>query len=145
MKEIFDIKADVKNKGDLRRNVFPITEKTRVDEKGYTHYVFSKVMFENPYYVIPDDDHELFHKFIDGGSREYPSDGNIPCDIVAGEAKYILNKIIDISKDPNHKHHLEARETLKKDPLAIIRGTIKLYMGKYTTRDWRRKRCLTRC
>ena len=140
MKEIWDLKADVVSKGDNLRDVSPITEKTRVDEVGFTHYVFSKVMFNNPWYVIPEDDLDLFKKFMDGGSRSYPSDGNIPCDIVAGEAKYIVNQIIDIAHDPEHSHYEQAQKTMRNRKYDLVRGTMKLYFGKYTSRDWRRKR-----
>ena len=140
MKEIFDLKADVVTKGDNLREISPITDKTRVDENGVTHYVFSKSMFNNPWYVIPEDDLELFKKFMDGGSRSYPSDGNIPCDIVAGEARYIVNQIIDIAHDPEQRHHQEAQKTMKNRKYDLVRGTMKLYFGKYTSRDWRRKR-----
>lgn len=140
MKEIWDLKADVVTNGDNLRDVSPITEKTRVDEAGFTHYVFRKTMFNNPWYVIPEDDLKLFKKFMDGGSRSYPSDGNIPCDIVAGEARYIVNQIIDIAHDPEHNHHQQAQKTMRNRKYDLVRGTMKLYFGKYTSRDWRRKR-----
>lgn len=137
---IWDLKADVVTNGDNLRDVSPITEKTRVDEKDFTHYVFSKVMFNNPWYVIPEDDLVLFKRFMDGGSRSYPSDGNIPCDIVAGEAKYIVNQIGVIANDPGHKFYRQAKKTLKNRKYDLVRGTMKLYFGKYASRDWRRKR-----
>ena len=140
MTSIWDIKADAIQKGDNLRDISPLPDETRIDENGFTHYVFSKVLFNNPRYVFPTNDISLFQKFIDGGSREYPSDGYIPTDLVAGEARIILREIIKISKNPNATYHKEAVESLKKDKLALIRGTVKLYLGKYTTRDWRRKR-----
>jgi hypothetical protein len=140
MKEIWDIKADVVTEGDNLRDVSSITDKTRVDESGFTHYVFSKTMFNNPWYVIPDDDLELFKKFMDGGSRSYPSDGNTPCDIVAGEARYIMHQIIEIANNHDHEYHAEAHKTVKNRKYDLVRGTMKLYFGKYTSRDWRRKR-----
>ena len=140
MKYLWDTKADVVTKGDNLRDITPITEKTRVDDDGFTHYIFRKTMFNNPWYVIPEDDLELFKKFIDGGSRSYPSDGNIPCDIVAGEAKYIVNQMIDIAHDPEHSHHKQALKTMRNRKYDLVRGTMKLYFGKYTSRDWRRKR-----
>jgi hypothetical protein len=97
-------------------------------------------MFNNPKYAIPQNDIALFQKFINGGSREYPSDGNIPTDIVAGEARAILKEISETSKNPNAPYHKDAIELLKNGKLDLIRGTVKLYLGKYTTRDWRRKR-----
>ncbi|TFG02426.1 MAG: hypothetical protein EU540_01595 [Promethearchaeota archaeon] len=126
--------------GDNLRDVSPLVDKTWIDENGYTHYVFGKIMFNNPFYTIPDDEFDLFKKFVEGGSREYPSDGSIPCDIVAGEARKILNQIKKLSNDPNSSHYEEAKEVLKDGKIALLRGTLKLYLGKYTTRDWRRKR-----
>ncbi|MFW9818286.1 MAG: hypothetical protein ACFFE5_01655 [Candidatus Thorarchaeota archaeon] len=140
MTSIWDTKADVKEKGDNLRDVSPLTEKSRIDENGYSHYVFAKILFNNPWYKIPEDDLELFEKYLDGGSRAYPSDGKIPCDIVAGEARKILNKIEAISKDPKHTYYKDACEALIDGKLSLIRGTLKLYLGKYTSRDWRRKR-----
>jgi len=140
MTSIWDIKADALQKGDNLRDISPLSDKTRIDENGFTHYVFSKIMFNNPWYKIPDDELELFKKYLDGGSRAYPSDGHIPCDVVAGEARKILNKIVDISKDPKHTYYKDACEALKDGKYSLIRGTLKLYLAKYTSRDWRRKR-----
>ncbi|MFX1408390.1 MAG: hypothetical protein ACFFBW_15675 [Promethearchaeota archaeon] len=140
MNDIWDTKADSVTKGDMLRDISPLIEKTFEDENGFTHYVFSKIMFKNPWYSIPDDGFQLFKSFVDGGSRAYPSDGNIPCDIVAGETRLILNKILELSNDPNSRHYKEAREMLKNGKFELVRGTLKLYLGKYTTRDWRRKR-----
>ncbi len=137
---IWDIKADAIHKGDNLRDISPLPDKICIDENGFTHYLFSRVLFNNPRYVFPSNDISLFQKFIDGGSREYPSDGNIPTDLVAGEARIILKEISKISKNPNAAYHKEAVESLKNGKLALIRGTVKLYLGKYTTRDWRRKR-----
>ena len=97
-------------------------------------------MFKNPRYIIPGEDFKLFKKFIDGGSREYPSDGNVPSDLVAAEARLILNEIEKISRDNNSLYHKDAVEVLKCGKFGLVRGAIKLYLGKYTTRDWRRKR-----
>jgi len=110
------------------------------NENDFTHYIFSKANFSNPWYTIPEDDFKLFENFIEGGSRAYPSDGSIPCDIVAKEARKVLRKIELCSLDPNHHYCEEAREVLKKGKFSSVRGTLKLYLGKYTTRDWRRKR-----
>ena len=140
MNGIWDTRADILSKGDNLRDVSPLLNKTWKDEDGYTHYIFSKVMFNNKWYNIPDDDYELFEKFVEGGSREYPSDGSIPCDIVAGEARKVLNELIACSNDPNHHYCEDARDALKHGKFALVRGTLKLYLGKYTTRDWRRKR-----
>ncbi|MFX0057025.1 MAG: hypothetical protein ACFE8J_01850 [Candidatus Heimdallarchaeota archaeon] len=140
MTVIWDIKADAMNKGDRSRDVSPLMDKTYTDKDGFTHYVFSKVLFNNPYYEIPDDELELFKKFLDGGSRAYPSDGSIPCDVVAAEARELLNRIVEISNDPKELYCDDACECLEKGKFSLIRGTIKLYLGKYTTRDWRRKR-----
>jgi len=140
MNGIWDIKADVRAKGDNLRDVSPIVEKNWKDENQFTHYVFTKFFFNNPWYSIPDDEYDLFEDFIRGGSRAYPSDGSIPCDIVANEARKVLNKIELCSNDPNHYYCKEARNALKNGKLNVIRGTLKLYLGKYTTRDWRRKR-----
>ena len=140
MDGIWDTRTDTVKNGDNLRDISPVTEKTVIDNKGITHYFFTKMMFKNPWYKIPLDEFELFKKYIDGGSRSYPSDGNIPCDVVANEARIILNEIVELSEDPNGKHYGEARETLKKGKYNLVRGTLKLYLGKYTTRDWRRKR-----
>ncbi|MHA1233850.1 MAG: hypothetical protein ACTSO6_04475 [Promethearchaeota archaeon] len=140
MNGIWDIKADVITKGDKLRDVSAITEKIWKDENDFTHYIFSKANFSNPWYTIPEDDFKLFENFIEGGSRAYPSDGSIPCDIVAKEARKVLRKIELCSLDPNHHYCEEAREVLKKGKFSSVRGTLKLYLGKYTTRDWRRKR-----
>ncbi|NVM36352.1 MAG: hypothetical protein HWN81_12210, partial [Candidatus Lokiarchaeota archaeon] len=140
MTSIWDIKADAIQKGDKLRDVSPLSDKTRIDEDGFTHYVFSKVMFNNPWYKIPEDELELFKKFLDGGSRAYPSDGRIPCDVVAVEAREIINRIVEISKDPEHTYYKDACEAIKDGKFSLIRGTLKLYLEKYTSRDWRRKR-----
>jgi hypothetical protein len=140
MTSIWDASADAVEKGDKLRNVTPITEKTKVDEDGVTHYVFSKLLFNNPWYTIPDDDLDLFKKYLDGGSRSYPSDGRIPSDIVAGEARNVLNHIVGCSKDAANPYCDSAKTALKEGKNALVRGTLKLYLGKYTSRDWRRKR-----
>ena len=137
---IWDTKADAVEKGDKLRDVSPLYNKTNVDNEGFTHYIFGKVMFNNPKYVVPSNDITLFQKFINGGSREYPSDGNIPTDIVAGEARIILSELSEISNNPKAVYHKEAFELLKNSKFDLIRGTVKLYLGKFTTRDWRRKR-----
>ena len=140
MNDIWDCYADEMKKGDNLRIINSITKNTYEDTDGFTHYVFSKEMFENSRYSIPLDDFKLFQKFIEGGSREYPSDGNIPTDIVAAEARIILNEIVKLSNDPNAPYHKDAVESMKKGKFALVRGTVKLYLGKYTSRDWRRKR-----
>ena len=140
MNGIWDIKADVVKKGDNLRDVSPLLDKTWKDDSGFTHYIFSKAAFNNPWYTIPENDFELFEKFIEGGSRAYPSDGSIPCDIIAEEARKILKKLEECSNDPNHHYCELARDALKHGKFSLVRGTLKLYLGKYTTRDWRRKR-----
>ncbi|MFX1307618.1 MAG: hypothetical protein ACFFDG_12470 [Promethearchaeota archaeon] len=140
MNTIWDIKADAVEKGDNLREVSPLHDKTKVDENGFTHYIFSKLMFNNPWYKIPNNDLDLFNKFLDGGSRAYPSDGKIPCDIVAGEARKVLNHIVACSEDSNNPYCVKAKKALKGGTKDMVRGTLKLYLGKYTTRDWRRKR-----
>jgi len=140
MNGIWDIKADAVKKGDNLRDVSPLLDKTWKDISGFTHYYFSKATFNNPWYSIPEDDFELFENFIEGGSRAYPSDGSIPCDIIAEEARNILKKLEECSNDPNHHYCELARDALKHGKFSLVRGTLKLYLGKYTTRDWRRKR-----
>jgi len=140
MTSIWDMKADIVQNGDNLRDVSPLHDKTYVDENGFTHYVFSKLLFNNPWYKVTDDDLELFKGFLDGGSRAYPSDGSIPCDVVASEARKIINRIIDISNQPDNIYYNDACESLKGGKFNLIRGTLKLYLGKYTSRDWRRKR-----
>ena len=63
MNTIWDTKSDTVHKGDNLRDVNPLMDKTRINENGFTHYCFSKTVFNNPWYVIPDDDLELFNKF----------------------------------------------------------------------------------
>ncbi|MHA1527183.1 MAG: hypothetical protein ACTSQD_09125, partial [Promethearchaeota archaeon] len=161
MYDFWDTKADNIRDGDNLRDVSPLTDKIKIDENQVTHYVFSKKMFYNPkfdenqvtHYVfskkmfynpkfsIPDDDYELFEKFLDGGSREYPSDGNVPVDVLAFETNKVLDKITEFASTINHKYCNIAREELKKNGRnGLVRGTIKLYLGFFTTRDWRRKR-----
>ncbi|MHA1460833.1 MAG: hypothetical protein ACTSO8_05065 [Promethearchaeota archaeon] len=140
MNGIWDVKADAIEKGDNLRDVSFLIDKTQKDEKGFTHYIFSKANFNNPWYTIPEDDFKLFETFIEGGSRAYPSDGSIPCDVVASEARKVLKKIELCSQDPNHHYCEDAREVLKNGKFSLVRGTLKLYLGKYTSRDWRRKR-----
>jgi hypothetical protein len=138
MSGFWDTQADAVKKGDKLRDVNPT--KIIKDDEGITHYIFNKKMFNNPYYKIPKDDFELFEKFVEGGSRAYPSDGSIPCDIVAREARNVLKDLIACSNDPSHPYCDDARSALKYGKFALVRGTLKLYLGKYTTRDWRRKR-----
>lgn len=140
MSLVWDTKADSVEKGDNKRDVSPLTSKTFIDDNGYTHYFFSKSMFNNPWYTIPLDDFELFEDFIRGGSRSYPSDGKIPCDVIAGEVREVLKDIVACSEDPNNINCDIAQKALKHGKFSIVRGTMKLYLGKYTTRDWRRKR-----
>jgi hypothetical protein len=97
-------------------------------------------LFNNPWYSIPDDDLDLFRNFVDGGSRSYPSDGRIPCDIVAAEAREVLNHIVGCSEDSSNPYCNTAKLALKDGKNALVRGTLKIYLGKYTSRDWRRKR-----
>ena len=140
MTNIWDTEADIVNNGDGLRDITPILGKTSVDENGFTHYVFSKQLFNNPWYSISDDEFKLFKDFLEGGSRSYPSDGSIPCDIVAGEARKILNKITEYSNNPSDIYYDIAKKALEHGKRALVRGTLKLYLNKYTTRDWRRKR-----
>lgn len=141
MFDLWDCKADKVYNGDNLREVTPILKKTRIDENGFTHHVFSKTIFHNPKFTIPDNDYELFKRFLDGGSREYPSDGNVPADVAANEANIILEKICEIASNSNHQVCKEARDELRRNgKFGLIRGTLKLYLGQYTTRDWRRKR-----
>jgi hypothetical protein len=138
MNHIWDVRADAKQKGDDERKISP--EKIYEDERGKTHYVFKKAMFNNPWYEIPQDDYQLFRNFLKGGSRSYPSDGNIPCDIVADEVEKIINKVVKYSENLNSIYHEEAKNALQEGKESLFRGTVKIYLGKYTSRDWRRKR-----
>ena len=137
---VWDTQSDTVEKGDNKRDVNPISSKTYIDDEGFTHYIFSKAMFNNPWYETPQDDLELYEDFIKGGSRSYPSDGNIPCDVIAGELRNVLKDIIECSEDPNNNYCQVAQKALEHGKLSMVRGTLKLYLGKYTTRDWRRKR-----
>ncbi|MHA1293078.1 MAG: hypothetical protein ACTSQJ_10450 [Promethearchaeota archaeon] len=136
----WDDKADCVYPGDNGRDISPIFEKTYKDDKGYVHYIFSKLMFNNPKFQIPKDDFILFKRFLDGGSRSYPSDGAIPLDIVATEASIIIHKIMEIASTPTNIYYEDAKAVLEKGKYNIIRGCVKLYLKKYTSRDWRRKR-----
>ena len=141
--QIWDIRADEVFPNDNRREIKPFKE--YIDKNGYKNFLFTSTIFVNPEYVIPPikEDRILFNKFLDGGSREYPSDGNIPVDIVSHEANKILDRIIEIARDNTHKFHLVVTELLKnpeEDIYQLLRGTIHLYLCNYTTRDWRRKR-----
>ena len=62
MSGIWDTKADIVSDGDNLRDISPLNSKTYKDKEGYTHYVFSKIMFNNKWYNIPEDDFELFEK-----------------------------------------------------------------------------------
>ncbi len=135
---LWDKKADIQKNGDKLREVSPM--KTKIDDEGFTHYIFNKNIFNNPWYNIPQDDLMLFKLFLQGGSRSYPSDGNIPCDIIAIEARKALDKIEEYANNPDSKYHQQAKKVLKDDKNSIVRGTVKLYLSKYTPRDWRRKR-----
>lgn len=136
---LWDITVDAKFVGDNRRSVFPI--ETRGDKFGNTHYIFNREIFHNPKYVIPDDDLELFRKFLEGGSREYPSDGKIPVDISSNEAKIILEKLKEIASTHAHEFHESAAKLLNgRDAVDLVRGANRLYLSELTTRDWRRKR-----
>ncbi|MBD3213797.1 MAG: hypothetical protein GF311_14405 [Candidatus Lokiarchaeota archaeon] len=140
MLKFWDSKADAVVKGDNLREISPIQEEIYEDEQGITHLVFSKQMFDNPRYKIPENDLQLFKKFLDGGSRSYPSDGNIPLDVVATEARIIINEIMDITSNLKHEFYEEACDAMKNGGYGIVRGCVKIYLEKYTTRDWRRKR-----
>ena len=140
MEGIWDIRADSIQEGDWLREISPIARKTRVDNNGYTNYLFSKQTFNNPNRSIPDEEFELFKDFLDGGTQNYPSDGIIPCDIAAAEARKVLDHIVACSKDLSSPYYEKAKTALKNGKKALVRGAIKLYLGKYTTRDWRRKR-----
>ncbi|MFX0099248.1 MAG: hypothetical protein ACFFCS_06665 [Candidatus Hodarchaeota archaeon] len=139
--DIWDHVADVMTKDDRLREVNPILDAIWKDDDGIIHIPFSKLIFSNPKYTIPSDDFALFMKFVEGGSREYPSDGSIPLDVVVEEAKIILDDIERIAYDPEHPLHDVAKNELERDGrLGMVRGALKIYKGKYTTRDWRRKR-----
>ena len=97
---VWDLTADIVKKKDNLRKILPVVNKTKIDNFGFTNYIFSKEMFNNPHYVKPTDEFELFRKFISGGSRSYTSDGGVPNDLVATEARIILKEISQISKNP---------------------------------------------
>ncbi|MBA7705919.1 hypothetical protein ES703_114761 [subsurface metagenome] len=60
---------------------------------------------------------------------------------MASEANLVLDKITELASKSDHKYCQIAREELRKNGRnGLIRGTIKLYLCDYTTRDWRRKR-----
>lgn len=135
----WDEKADRYESGDKLRRVEPVEK--LIDDRGNTHYFFNQAMFYNPKYSIPPNDYELFEKFLEGGSREYPSDGNIPIDIAAREAVLFLKEIEDIINSPDHQYNSRIITILNgREPVELIRGAIRLYLSNISTRDWRRKR-----
>ena len=138
--DYWDLKTDAIINGDNLRDVNNISGQTYTDDLGFRHFIFKKKLFHNPDYCIPKDHRKLFKKFLDGGSRSFPSDGKIPLDIIATETKLIINKIKEISYEPEHIYYEDAKEVASKGKYNIIRGTVKIYLEKYTTRDWRRKR-----
>ena len=136
MEGIWDTRADAIHGGDGLRDITP--SKIRVDDNGYTNYIFSKKFFT--IYKISDDNFELFRDFLEEGTQIYPLYGKIPCKLVAAETKKVLNHFVVYSKDSNNPYFESARLALKNGKLALLRGTVKLYLGKFTTRDWRKKR-----
>lgn len=140
MEGIWDLKADTIQEGDKLRDVSPIDRKTRIDEDGYTHYRFSKQLFKTSSYIIPDDDFELYNIFLEGEALIYPSDGEIPSDIVAAEVRKVLNYIVEVSENISSFYYEDANIALKNGKKSLVRGAMKLYLGKYATSDWRRKR-----
>jgi len=140
MEGIWDLKADVVQEGDKLRDVSPIARKTIIDDNGYSHYIFNKQLFKNSSYKMPGDDFELFKMFLDGEDLIYPSDGDIPTDIVAVEAKKVLNYIVACSENLSSSYYEDANIALKNGKNSLVRGVIKLHLGKYTTNEWRRKR-----
>ncbi|MHA1932128.1 MAG: hypothetical protein ACW96X_06285, partial [Promethearchaeota archaeon] len=140
MEGIWDLRADAVQEGDKLRGVSPIARKTITDDNGYTHYRFSQQLFKTSSYIIPDDDYELFKMFLEGEALIYPSDGDIPSDIVASETIKVLNYIVACSKDFSSFYYDAANTALKNGKNSVVRGAIKLHLGKYTTNEWRRKR-----
>ena len=47
MLTFWDHKADILTKGDKRRDIHPIQDRIYIDDKGFTHFVFNKLMFNN--------------------------------------------------------------------------------------------------
>jgi hypothetical protein len=137
---IWDLKADVAQEGDKLREVTPIRPKTRNDDMGYKHYVFNRQLFKNSSYIIPDDDFELFKMFLVCEDLIHPSDGDIPLDIIAVEVRKVLNYIAALSEDLLSPYYGDAIIALKNGKNSLVRGVLKLYLGKYNTRDWRNKR-----
>ncbi len=135
----WDEKTDRYERDDELRSLFPVEK--LIDERGKIHYFFNQDMFHNPKYSIPNNDYELFNKFLEGGSREYPSDGKIPIDIAAKEAKLFIKEIENVVINPQNEFHQTIRSILNgRKPVELIRGAIRLYLSNISTRDWRRKR-----
>jgi len=135
----WDEKTDRYEYGDNLRRIEPVEK--LIDGQGNTHYFFNQAMFHNPKYTIPLNDYELFEKFLEGGSREYPSDGKIPIDIAVREAVIFLKEIENIANSPDHEQNSTIKTILKgREPVELIRGAIRLYLSNISTRDWRRKR-----
>ncbi|MHA2119939.1 MAG: hypothetical protein ACW990_01910 [Promethearchaeota archaeon] len=140
MEGIWDLRADAVQEGDNLRDVDHNARKTRIDDNGFTRYIFSKKLFKTSTYIIPDDDFKLFKMFLDGEALVYPSDGEIPIDVVAIEARNVLNYIVTCSKNLRSPYNEDANIVLKNGKNSLVRGALKLYLGGYTTRYWRRKR-----
>ncbi|MHA2325186.1 MAG: hypothetical protein ACXACB_07290, partial [Promethearchaeota archaeon] len=140
MEGIWDLKADVVQEGDKLRDISPIAGKTIVDDKNCLHYIFNKQLFKNSSYKTPTDDFELFKMFLDGEDLTYPSDGEIPIEVVAVEARKVLNYIVACSENLSSSYYEDANIALKNGKNSLVRGAIKLYLGKYTNKEWRRKR-----
>ena len=141
MSDIWDYIGDLVTKGDRQRDVSPKFKFIQQDELKTIHYIFTHRNFVNPKYSIPSDEFQLFENFLIGGSRSYPSDGSTPVDIAASEAFIILDRIEEIAKDPKHTYHESAAMNIKENgKLSLVRGAIKLYLGGYTSNDWKRKR-----
>ncbi len=130
------------NRGDKLRELKP----ARIAIEGeYTVYYFSFLMFENPRYSIPGNSELLFRAYIEGGSRSYSSDGQIPALLAAIEAQAIIQKVRQIALNKYHPLNKKAQTAIMKGKVQredweVVRGTVGLVLGKWMPTDWQKKR-----
>ncbi|MBN2151862.1 MAG: hypothetical protein JW839_10475 [Candidatus Lokiarchaeota archaeon] len=114
-------------------------------EGDFIVYHFPWKMFKNPRYTIPRGGLDLFHAFINGGSRSYSSDGQVPAILAAIEAQAAIQAVRDIAADKEHPFYTLARAAVAKgkaqvEDWEVVRGTIGLMLGSWMPDDWQKKR-----
>ncbi len=138
----FSTRTDKLTRGDGLQEIIP-EKVTREEDR--TIYHFPAKMFHNPRYTIPEDDNELFKAFINGGSRSYSSDGQIPAIIATIEAQNIIKEVRKIAVDHKDPFNALARKAIVRGKTQIgdwevVRGTVGLMLGKWMSSDWQKKR-----